>query len=182
MVDLPEAPRHPGIGVFINNNEGAVVPDSLLSYRQICQSLPRTIVILAIEIQDKPFVPKRERVAVKDLGNNVYSLTLTYGFKSKRLNIDTLLADLQHTHEIVADTEDKHGTRVTYYAQRNILAPKYSRRKWTEWRHDIFNFCSLVSTNRAAVSIKMDNTALIDIIVKKEEPAKVWPRWLAFNK
>lgn len=167
----------PGIGVFINNGEGTVVPDSLLSYRQICHSLPSTIVLLSIEFIDKPFVPKHERVRLQDFGNHIYALTLTYGFKSKRRDTDHLLEDLQHSHEIVADTEEKNGTRITYYAQREVLAPRYSRRKWTEWRHNVFNFCSLLATNRAAVQLRMNHTA---IIVKKEEPAKEWARWLAF--
>jgi len=155
--------------VFINNNDGAVV-------RTACSpiDIDRTIVILAIEtsVQDKPFVPKRERVALKDLGNNAYR---SHSPTGSRASVSTSIL-CSPTHEIVAYTEDNHGTRVTYYVQGNILAPKYSRRMSTEWRHDIFNFCSLVSTKRAAVSLKMDNTALIDIIVNKEEPAKVWPR------
>jgi KUP system potassium uptake protein len=71
--------RVPGTAVFMHRNP-AGTPTALLHNLKHNKVLHERVVLLTIETEERPHVPKAERVEVHDLGFGVYRVAAHYGF------------------------------------------------------------------------------------------------------
>jgi KUP system potassium uptake protein len=79
--------RHPparvaGTAVFLTSTPGAV-PHALLHNLTHNKVLHERVVFLTVIIREVPWVPATERIAIGDLGNNCFQLTVYFGFKDR---------------------------------------------------------------------------------------------------
>ncbi len=79
--------RHPpmrvqGTAVFLTSTHGTV-PHALLHNLAHNKVLHERVVFLTVVIKDVPWVPTKERIHIKDLGNNCFHLTVDFGFKDR---------------------------------------------------------------------------------------------------
>ncbi|MBK8065279.1 MAG: potassium transporter Kup [Betaproteobacteria bacterium] len=74
--------RVPGTAVFMIANAEAV-PHALLHNLSHNKVLHERVVFLTVQIEDVPWVPFGERVAVESLGRDCWRMTVRFGFKNK---------------------------------------------------------------------------------------------------
>ena len=71
-----------------------IVPTPLLHNIKHNKVLHERVVLMKIDTEDIPHVPDDQRVEVKQLGHNVYTVTLRYGFMDEP-NIPRALAQMR---------------------------------------------------------------------------------------
>jgi KUP system potassium uptake protein len=74
--------RVPGTAVFLVANVGAV-PRSMLHNLSHNKVLHERVVFLTVIVEDMPWVPFDERVAVEPLGHGCWRVTARFGFKNR---------------------------------------------------------------------------------------------------
>jgi KUP system potassium uptake protein len=90
----PDRPlRVPGTAVFMVSND-RIVPTPLLHNIKHNKVLHERVVLMKIDTEDIPHVPDDQRVEVKQLGHNFYTVTLRYGFMDEP-NIPRALAQMR---------------------------------------------------------------------------------------
>jgi KUP system potassium uptake protein len=78
IVEHPQM-RVPGIGVYLFPQVGAT-PPSLLTNLKHHEVLHETIILLAVDVEPVPRVPRAQRATVHDLGEGFSQVVLKYGF------------------------------------------------------------------------------------------------------
>jgi len=74
-----EIPRVPGTAVFMTGDRD-IAPGAMLHNLKHNKVLHERVVFLTVKVEDVPFVPDEERVAIKDLGKNFFRVLVHYGF------------------------------------------------------------------------------------------------------
>lgn len=72
-------PRVPGEAVYMSRLAGGTPPALLANFRHN-ETLHNDIVIVTVEVERVPRVPRARRALVEDLGNGFHQVTLTYGY------------------------------------------------------------------------------------------------------
>ena len=72
-------PRVPGTAIFMSRNPLGV-PTTLLHNIKHNKVVHKTVVLLTVEIEDRPHLEKKERYEWQELGHGVYRLTIHFGF------------------------------------------------------------------------------------------------------
>ena len=90
-IALSDTPRVEGTGVFMTTNPGGV-PNALLHNLKHNKVLHGRVIILSIQIEDIPRVPKEDYIWIDNLGHGFYSVTAHYGFKETP-NVPTMMND-----------------------------------------------------------------------------------------
>lgn len=91
IVEHPQL-RVPGIGVYLFPQPGAT-PPSLLTNLKHHEVLHETIILLAVQVEPVPRVPRAQRATVHDLGEGFSQVVLNYGFFEDP-NIPEALGDI----------------------------------------------------------------------------------------
>ena len=78
IVEHPQL-RVPGTGVYMYPEPGATPPTLLTNLRHH-EVLHETVVLVAIQITQRPRVPQARRASVHDMGEGFYQVVLSYGF------------------------------------------------------------------------------------------------------
>ncbi len=99
LANLNEYPptRVPGTAVFLSTHND-IAPPALLHNLAHNKVLHERVVFLTSRTEDVPFVPRKDRYEVRDLGHNFLQLTLHYGFKDEP-DIPAALAECDHCGE-----------------------------------------------------------------------------------
>jgi KUP system potassium uptake protein len=72
-------PRVPGTAIFMSRNPNGV-PTTLLHNIKHNKVVHKTVVLLTVEIEDRPHLDKKERYEWGELGHGVFRLTIHFGF------------------------------------------------------------------------------------------------------
>ncbi|AKF06546.1 potassium transporter Kup [Sandaracinus amylolyticus] len=126
--------RVKGTAVFMTASANGTPPVLVHHYRHN-QVLHEQIMLLSIQVQDVPFVPKDESVTVDDLGHGIYRVTAKYGFmQSPRVT------------EILRAAEKQHGLatrpeKTSFYLGREKLVVTKNP-GMAQWRKVLFTFLS----------------------------------------
>ena len=125
--------RVPGTSVFMNGNpEGT--PSALLHNLKHNKVLHERLIILSVFTEERPHVPKRDRISSETLGEGIYRLGVHYGFMDEP-DIPSALAGLS------LDGWDFDMSQTTFFLGRETLIST-SRPGMARWREHLFIFMS----------------------------------------
>jgi KUP system potassium uptake protein len=122
---LPDLERHPphripGTAVFMTSNPGGT-PGVLLHHLKHNKVLHERVLLVSVLTEEVPFVPDKERLAVKSLGNGIHQIVGRYGFMETP-NVPGLLASLP-PFAIPGPRLENAVMDTTYYLGRETLIP-----------------------------------------------------------
>ena len=122
---LPDLERHPphripGTAVFMTSNPGGT-PGELLHHLKHNKVLHERVLLVSVLTEEVPFVPEKERLAVKSLGNGIHQIVGRYGFMETP-NVPGLLASLP-PFAIPGPRLENAVMDTTYYLGRETLIP-----------------------------------------------------------
>lgn len=140
-LDREKPHRVRGTAVFMTASPTGAPPILLHHYRHN-QVLHEQVILLSIQSEDVPVVPRDQRVEVKDLGHGVYRLTARYGFmQSPRVTEILRLADEKQGLETRPE-------RTSFYLGREKLVVTKNP-GMAQWRKVVF---ALLSRNARPAS------------------------------
>ncbi|MBL8521492.1 MAG: potassium transporter Kup [Betaproteobacteria bacterium] len=121
-----DIPRVAGTGVFMTTSPDGV-PNALLHNLKHNKVLHGRVVVLSVQVQDIPRVPKEDYIWIENLQHGFYKITAHYGFKESP-DIPAMLADckLQHMEFDMMET--------SFFVNRETLiaTPKGGMALWRE--------------------------------------------------
>ncbi len=118
--------RVPGTAIFLYSRHLSL-PFALLQNLEYNKILHDRVILLTVAIQDIPYVMAKDRLEIEDLGQNVYRITINFGFKQTP-NIPFAL-ELCREHGLDLDLRD-----ALFYLGRETLIPsdKPALNAWQE--------------------------------------------------
>jgi KUP system potassium uptake protein len=122
--------RVPGTAVFMVADASAV-PHALLHNLAHNKVLHERVVFLTVLIDDVPWVPFNERVAVEALGNGCWRVRIRFGFKN-RTDVPQALA-LCQSHGLAFEMME-----TSFFLSRETLIPVASGGGMALWRERLF--------------------------------------------
>lgn len=125
--------RTPGTGTFLAISPVGV-PITLLHLLKHTEALPQRVVLMSIVSANTPYVSRRERLAVTDLGQGFHRVIATYGF----METPSMSEILDIATEKGLDL-DAYST--TFYVNRETLLSTGEARMFS-WRKGLFAFLS----------------------------------------
>jgi KUP system potassium uptake protein len=129
-VEHPQT-RVSGTGVYLFSQAGATPPTLLTNLRHH-EVLHETVVLVNVEVADRPRVPQARRATVHNLGNGFFQVQLLYGFMEEP-NVPTALRN------IVSSEFGIGGIDATYFVGREtVLATELPG--MALWREHLFAF------------------------------------------
>jgi KUP system potassium uptake protein len=132
LASLFKYPPHrvPGTAVFMVANANAV-PHALLHNLAHNKVLHERVVILTVVIEDTPWVPFNERVAVESLGNGCWRIRMRFGFKNP-VDVPQALA-LCCEHGLTFEMME-----TSFFLSRETLIPVIADGGMALWRERLF--------------------------------------------
>ena len=127
--------RVSGTAVFMTLNPGGI-PRALLHNLKHNQVLHERVVLLTIQTEDVPHVPRRERATVVERSLGFWSVILHYGFMDA-VDIPVALAALPEEEGLRIEP-----VRTTYFMGRQRLVPTKEVPGMWLWREQLFAFLS----------------------------------------
>ena len=128
MMAVSPIDRVPGTAVFLTVRIGGI-PHTLLHNLKHNKVLHERVVILTIQFETTPRVPRAERTTIRDYGEGIYGLTARYGFMEQPDIPEVLGAANLPFHWNPADT--------TYFVSRQHILPKAGG-SLSLWRQRLF--------------------------------------------
>jgi KUP system potassium uptake protein len=125
--------RTPGTGAFLSVSPMGT-PITLLHLLKHTESLPQKVILLSTVSANSPFVSKRKRLNVADLGHGFHRVVATYGFMQTP-NIPEIL----EIATMKGLDMDVYST--TFYVGRETLLST-GEAKMAQWRKGLFAFLS----------------------------------------
>ncbi len=125
--------RTPGTGAFLSVSP-AGTPITLLHLLKHTESLPQRVILLSMVSANSPFVAKRRRLNITDLGHGFHRVIATYGFMQTP-NIPEIL----EIATMMGMEMDVYAT--TFYVGRETLLTT-GEAKMSQWRKGLFAFLS----------------------------------------
>ncbi|WP_051534858.1 potassium transporter Kup [Deefgea rivuli] len=134
--------RVEGLSIFMTASTDSV-PHALLHNLKHNKVLHEQVVFLTLQTSDIPFVPLKERVTVRRMGETFYQVIATYGFKEEP-GVPAVLEQVTHLQpELVFDDMNTSF----FLSRETIVEAKYPSMSW--WRRRLF---SLMSRNATRVT------------------------------
>jgi KUP system potassium uptake protein len=125
--------RTPGTAAFLSVSPTGV-PVVLLNYLKHNEALPERAILLSILSVDTPYVPKKKRISLEELGQGFYRLVASYGFMQTPKMPEILNLARERGLEI-----DIRAT--SFYLGRETLITSGDT-KMAAWRKSLFTFLS----------------------------------------
>lgn len=134
--------RVEGTAIFMTASSDSV-PHALLHNLKHNKVLHEQVLFLTIQTSDIPFVPVKERVTVRKMGESFYQIVATFGFKEEP-SVPAVLEQVTHLQaELVFDEMNTSF----FLSRETIVEAKYPSMSW--WRRRLF---SLMSRNATRVT------------------------------
>ena len=102
--------RSKGTAVCLTSND-EVAPMALVLMGERLHAVPEKIICLHVSVKEVPRVPKPERQTVRDLGQGIYLVTLSYGF-SEEINLPAELERIFPDD----DTRNRYGYLINHWS------------------------------------------------------------------
>jgi KUP system potassium uptake protein len=125
--------RTPGTGAFLSVSPTGV-PLVLLRYLKHNDALPERVILLSIITVDAPYVSRKRRLAIEDLGQGFHRIVASYGFMQTPSVPEILEVATEGGLEL-----DLYST--SFYLGRETLLPGGDI-KMASWRKGLFAFLS----------------------------------------
>lgn len=123
--------RVPGTAVFVTENTDGV-PNVLLHHVKHCKSLHEQVVLLRVLGERVPIVPPDKQLAVEDLGQEFYRITLRHGFM-QTVDVPAMIQKAAKAGHIGSPSA------VSYYLGRETLVTS-GHAHMRKWRKAVFAF------------------------------------------
>ena len=121
--------RVPGIAVFLNSDL-AGVPHALLHNMMHNKVLHEKVLVTCVQIEDVPFVPETDRIEIKPLKENFWTVLIRYGFKEE--------PDIPAALALCADEGlPINMMETSFFLGRETLIPKLNS-EMAFWREKLF--------------------------------------------
>jgi KUP system potassium uptake protein len=130
--------RTPGTGAFLSVSPLGT-PITLLHLLKHTESLPQRVVLMSILSANTPYVERKERLAITNLGQGFYRLLANYGFMETP-NMPEIL-DIATEQGLEMDSFS-----TTFYVNRETLLSTGGA-QMASWRKSLFGFLSRNSWN-----------------------------------
>ena len=122
--------RVSGTAVFLTSTPGSV-PHALLHNLAHNKVLHERVVFLTVVIKDVPWVSDQERLAIEDLGNNCFQLSVYFGFKDQ--------PDVMQALELCREYELEFQTlKTSFFLSRETVIPTIREKGMALWRERLF--------------------------------------------
>ncbi len=131
-LDYGSPHRVEGTSIFMTTNPDGV-PRAMLHNLLHNKVLHETIVLLNVRVEDVPFVPDTERVAVKQLPEGFFQVVVRYGFKDEP-NIPVALSQCSPwglRYELM---------ETSFFLGRETIVPRSKGGHMPHWRQLLFTF------------------------------------------
>ena len=126
-VDGQALHRSPGTGVYLTSDE-LIAPSALVLQAERLQVMPEKVICLHIDVLEVPFVRPQDQLKVQAMGNEIYNVTLEYGYRDT-LNIPEALR--------LAFPKDDPVNDYDYTSNRHALEVQPGN-GWSVWRKRLF--------------------------------------------
>ena len=121
--------RVAGTAVFLNSDPNGV-PHAMLHNLMHNKVLHERVVLLSVQFFDVPYVPDIDRVEVREMKENFWSVIIQYGFKDE--------PDVPAALALCADSGlDFNALETSYFIGRETLIPRLGS-EMAFWREKIF--------------------------------------------
>ncbi len=158
LLTLMYPTRLPGVGIYLSSSTSGA-PPTLFHTLDHFQAVHETLVILSIKTLEVPHVAPEERLAIADLGQNVYRVSLNYGFMEDP-DVPIAIEGLR-----LGDTKIDAQT-ATYVLGRENLVP--TRRKGMAfWREHLFTMMSQ-NARSAADYFRLPTDRVVELGIRIE--------------
>ncbi len=125
-----EIPRLPGTVVFLSRSE-SVVPPLMARHIADFNSLPARVVVLAVQFTDEARVPSEERVTTRQVLENIWQVTVRFGF----VEVPNLPSALAQAKALGCDI-DLEGA--LYLAGKDDIVPHEKHPRMPLWQRVMF--------------------------------------------
>jgi KUP system potassium uptake protein len=125
--------RTPGTGAFLSVSP-AGTPITLLHLLKHTESLPQRVVLMSVTSANTPYVDRKDRLAITDLGQGFHRLIASYGFMETP-NVPEIL-DIATERGLELD-----AFSTTFYVNRETLLST-GKAPMASWRKGLFAFLS----------------------------------------
>ncbi len=157
IVENPQL-RVPGIGVYLFPQAGAT-PPSLLTNLKHHEVLHETIILLAVDVDPVPRVPRAQRATVHDLGEGFSQVVLKYGFFEEP-NVPEALGNI-----VVKGFGFKPAIATYFLGKETVLATELPG--MALWRDHVFAFMHRNSASAARYfGLPQDRTIEVGVQVE----------------
>ncbi|WP_148714344.1 potassium transporter Kup [Chitinolyticbacter meiyuanensis] len=139
MIEASPPQRVEGTAIFMTGDADRV-PHALLHNLKHNKVLHEQVVLMTVAITDEPYVPTREQVVVKRLGETFYQIVATYGFKQE----PSVPVILKQVAALQPDLDLDPMQTSFFLSRETIVAAKYP--EMALWRRKLF---ALMNRNAA---------------------------------
>lgn len=137
---IDDMPRTSGTAVFLTPaSDGA--PSAMLHNLKHNHVLHERNILLTVEVEDKPYVTKGNRLLIKEMGKNFFRLTVFYGFMET--------PDIPAVLELCATRGLPFDMMTTSFFISRALLVSSPNPGMTKWREDLFIALSKNAMNAA---------------------------------
>ena len=122
--------RVPGTAVFFNRGD-TIIPQVMVRHVEQFKALQETVVSLTVNFEDKPRVPLSRRAEVESLPNNLWHVTIHFGF----MEVPNVVAALQCAKDRGCPL-DRHDA--VYFAAHDDVVASKTLPRMPAWRRMLF--------------------------------------------
>ena len=134
-LEMAPPQRVDGIAVFMTGSSDSV-PHALLHNLKHNKVLHEQVVFMTVQTTDVPYVPRREQVVVRKLGQTVYQVVATLGFKD-----DVSVTKIQDQVMQLQPELEFDMMRTSYFLSREtVVQSRHPAMSW--WRRYLFAWMS----------------------------------------
>jgi KUP system potassium uptake protein len=130
-IEREQPARVPGVAVFMTGRSSGT-PTILLHHLKHNHVLHKTVVLLTVQPEDRPRVPRRERLETEKLNQGFSRMVLHYGFMETP-NVPRALSRLPLFEKGEADLAE-----VSYYVGHQTLLPDHQHNGLAMWQKKLF--------------------------------------------
>jgi KUP system potassium uptake protein len=113
MLEKEKPPRVPGVAIFLTRAEHHI-PSLIVDYVERIGSLHHSVIILTIIFEETPRVAEEARGAVEKFGEDLWHVTLRFGF----MEIPNIPATLARRHDLDCKADVKDAI---YFGARDLI-------------------------------------------------------------
>lgn len=134
-LEMAPPQRVEGLAVFMTGSTDSV-PHALLHNLKHNKVLHEQVVFMTIQTSDEPYVPLREQVVIRRLGETFYQVIATFGFKD-----DVSVTSIQNQVMQLQPELDFDPMRTSYFLSREtVVKARHPALTW--WQHGLFSWMS----------------------------------------
>jgi len=127
----------PGLTAIFITDPADTSGGGLMHYLKLNHSLPESVIILSVRIEDKPYIVDRDRCEYVKLHEDFHKIILHYGFM-QNINIPDALDEIDKRSELPFKINSKEMTFFT--ETKNLVFTNRKHAFFTQWQKRLFGY------------------------------------------